>query len=70
MSTDRNMNTARWTHASDRDRDGAAEMLCEAFAAGRLSREEFDERTVAALSASTWGELRDLTADLRLPRRL
>jgi Domain of unknown function (DUF1707) len=42
-------------------------MLREAYAAGRLSREEFDERIVAALSASTWGELRDITADLDSP---
>jgi Domain of unknown function (DUF1707) len=31
---------------------------------GRLSRDELDQRAGAALSARTWGELRDLTADL------
>jgi hypothetical protein len=58
MSADRGM------RASDRDREAAAEVLCEGYAAGRLSAAEFEERSVAASSAATWGELRDLTADL------
>jgi hypothetical protein len=53
--------------ASDQDRDSAASILSEAYAAGRLSREGFDERTGAEYSARTFGELRDLTADLPLP---
>jgi Domain of unknown function (DUF1707) len=56
----------RWIRASDQDRENAAELLSEAYAAGRLSREELDERAAAAYSATTWGELRDLTADLPL----
>jgi hypothetical protein len=57
----------RVIRASDQDRDSAAELLIEAYAVGRLSREELDERAAAAYSAKTWGELRDLTADLPPP---
>jgi multiple sugar transport system ATP-binding protein len=60
----------RWIRASDQDREDAAESLSEAYAVGRLSREELDNRATAAYSATTWGELRDLTTDLALaPRR-
>jgi hypothetical protein len=58
MATDRAM------RASDQDRESAAELLREAYVAGRLSREE---RAAAVYSATTWGELRDLTADLPPP---
>jgi hypothetical protein len=61
MATDRAM------RASDQDRESAAELLREAYVAGRLSREELDERAAAVYSATTGGELRDLTADLPLP---
>jgi hypothetical protein len=61
MATDRAM------RASDQDRESAAELLREAYVEGRLSREELDERAAAAYSATTRGELRDLTADLPLP---
>jgi hypothetical protein len=57
----------RWIRASDQDRDNAAELLIEAYAVGRLSREELDDRATAAYSAKTGGELRDVTADLPLP---
>jgi hypothetical protein len=50
--------------ASDRDRERAAEVLGDAYAVGRLDLEEFHDRAGAAYSAKTWGELRDLTADL------
>jgi Domain of unknown function (DUF1707) len=53
-----------WIRASDQDRENAAGLLSEAYAVGRLSREELDDRATAAYSATTWGELRDLTADL------
>ncbi len=62
MATDREM------RASDQDRDSAAGLLSEAYAVGRLSREELDERAAAAYQARTWGELRDLVADLPPPR--
>ncbi len=61
------MAAERWMRASDQERDSAAELLSEAYAVGRLSREELDERVAAAYSAKTYGELRDLTADLPLP---
>ena len=56
-----------WMRAADRDREGTAEMLREAYAEGRLDRAELDERTDAAFRARTWGELRRLTADLPPP---
>ena len=61
------MGTNRWIRVSDQDRQCVVELLSEAYAAGRLSREEFDERFAAAYSARTYAELRDLTADLPLP---
>lgn len=50
--------------ASDRDRDAVVATLRDAYTAGRLTLEEFDERTTAAYAAVTWGELRRLTEDL------
>jgi len=57
----------RAIRASDQDRDSAAELLGQAYAVGRLSRDELDDRATAAFSAKTQGELRDLTADLPRP---
>ncbi len=62
----------RAMRASDRDREGAAEVLRDAYAVGCLDLEEFHDRAGAAYSAKTWGQLRDLTADLpagRIPGR-
>jgi hypothetical protein len=53
--------------AADRDRDEVAEILREQYAQGRLTLEEFGERSAAAVSARTMGELRALTADLPAP---
>jgi hypothetical protein len=50
--------------ASDQDRDVVVAALRDAYTAGRLTPEEFDERTTAAYSSRTWGELRKLTEDL------
>lgn len=50
--------------ASDSDRDVVAGVLTEAYADGRLDREEFDTRSAAAASARTLGELPALVADL------
>jgi hypothetical protein len=61
MSIDRSM------RASDRDRDKAAEILRDAYTAGRLNTEEFSERSLTAYAARTWCELDDLTADLPAP---
>jgi hypothetical protein len=50
--------------ASDTERDQAAEILRAAYAEGRLTRAELDERTGAAYAATTRADLRDLTGDL------
>jgi hypothetical protein len=54
--------------ASDTDRDAVVSVLRDAYAVGRLTLEEFDERTSAAYASKTWGDLRALTRDL--PERL
>lgn len=61
------MSANRWMRASDQDRDRAAELLCAAYAVGRLTRDELEDRAASAYSARTWGELRELTADLPVP---
>jgi len=50
--------------ASDQDRDVVVAALRDAYTAGRLTLEEFDERMSAAYASRTWGELRKLTEDL------
>jgi Domain of unknown function (DUF1707) len=50
--------------ASDADRDAVVAVLRDAYAAGRLTLEEFGQRTSAAYAGRTWGELRELVADL------
>ena len=50
--------------ASDADRDLALAELSEHFQTGRLTREEFDERSARALQARTGRELSELFADL------
>jgi hypothetical protein len=50
--------------ASDLDRDAVVATLRDAYTAGRLTLEEFDERMAAAYLSKTWGELRKLTDDL------
>ena len=52
------------TRASDADRDAAASLLNEAFAEGRLSADEHDQRLGSAHAARTWQQLRELTVDL------
>ena len=43
--------------AADRDRDAVNDLLGTAYAEGRLTSEELDERTDRAASAKTLGEL-------------
>jgi hypothetical protein len=50
--------------AADRDRDVVLRVLGEAYADGRLDREEYDERSTATSRAKTLGELRPIIADL------
>lgn len=54
--------------ASDADRDEVVSDLGEHFQAGRLTAAELDERTGRALTARTWGELRELLTDLPATR--
>jgi len=53
--------------ASDLDRGIVQQALTEAYADGRLDREEFDERTEQATGARTLGELVPLVGDLVSP---
>jgi len=50
--------------ASDADRDQVAALLAAAYAEGRLTREEHDERLEQVLSARTFDDLIPLTTDL------
>jgi Domain of unknown function (DUF1707) len=54
--------------ASDADRDAVVSDLSEHFQAGRLTADEFEERTGQALAARTLGELGALVADLPVTR--
>jgi Domain of unknown function (DUF1707) len=54
----------RGIRASREDREAVVAVLRDAYVAGRLTLDEFDERTSAAYAGRTWGELRGLTADL------
>jgi hypothetical protein len=51
---------------SDADRDVALAELSEHFQAGRLTQEEFDERSGLALRARTGNDLSELFTDLPL----
>ncbi|MGD0063271.1 MAG: DUF1707 domain-containing protein [Streptosporangiaceae bacterium] len=50
--------------ASDKERDGVVDVLRDAYTDGRLTLDEFEERTAAAYAARTWTDLRELTGDL------
>lgn len=50
--------------ASDVDRERTTERLKSAYAEGRLTADEHDERVGRAYLSRTYGELADLTADL------
>jgi hypothetical protein len=53
--------------ASDDDRWRVQSVLNDAYAEGRLSQQEWDERVSQLASAATYGELARLTADLPVP---
>ena len=55
------------TRVSDAERDQAVAELSEHFQAGRLTQDEFDDRSGQALQARTRGDLGTLFTDL--PRR-
>jgi hypothetical protein len=50
--------------ASDADRDVVHRVLADAFADGRLDRDEYDERSATVLKARTLGEFPPLVSDL------
>lgn len=50
--------------AADSDRDQVSTVLSTAYAEGRLSREEYDERLDGLLAAKTFDDLVGLTGDL------
>jgi hypothetical protein len=52
----------------DRERDDAAEALGDHFAAGRLSREEYDDRLALVFGARTWSDLTPIFGDLPGPK--
>ena len=56
--------TDRPIRASDQERESVVDVLRDAYTDGRLSLEEFDERTSAAYASKTWADLRELTSDL------
>ena len=56
--------TDRPIRASDKERESVVDVLRDAYTDGRLTLEEFDERTSAAYASKTWADLRELTADL------
>jgi hypothetical protein len=66
------MDRAGWSYptgdlrVSDADRDRALCELSEAFQAGRVTADEFDQRSAQAMGARTGKELTDLLADLPL----
>jgi hypothetical protein len=60
-------NGADAIRASDDDRERVQTLLNDAFADGRLTREEWDERATALARPVTYGELARLTADLPAP---
>jgi hypothetical protein len=56
--------TDRPIRASDQERESVVDVLRDAFTDGRLTFDEFEERTASAYAAQTWTQLRELTSDL------
>lgn len=54
--------------ASDRDRAVIETVLADAFAEGRITRAEYDERTEAVFASRTLGDLLPLVEDLPVAR--
>ena len=53
--------------ATDADRENVRGILADAHADGRLSWDEFDQRSTALMNAQTYDQLSTLTADLLRP---
>jgi hypothetical protein len=56
--------TDRSIRASDKERESVVDVLRDAYTEGRLTLDEFEERTSAAYASKTWDDLRELTGDL------
>src|SRR2546429_9623527 len=56
--------TDRPIRASDRERESVVDVLRDAYTDGRLTLDEFEERTSAAYASKTWADLRELTGGL------
>ncbi len=56
--------TDRSIRASDKERESVVDVLRDAYTEGRLTLDEFEERTTAAYASKTWDNLRELTGDL------
>ena len=56
--------TDRPIRASDHERESVVDVLRDAYTEGRLTLDEFEERTSAAYASKTWADLRELTGDL------
>ena len=67
MNTSGQPDGIRHLRCSDGDRDLVADVLGTAFADGRITFEEHDERLTKAYAARTFGELDALTEDLVAP---
>jgi hypothetical protein len=61
--------SAEWgkMRAADADRDRITGILTTAFTEGRLSKDEYDDRLDATLTAQTYAELDRVVADLPAP---
>jgi hypothetical protein len=68
MNTATRGDQAGGLRVSDADRDRVISELSEHFQAGRLTAEEFDERSGRALRARTESDLAELLADLPTQR--
>lgn len=53
----------------DAEREAAVAALGEHYALGRITKEEYDERTAAAMAARTRADLLPLFADLQAPEQ-
>jgi hypothetical protein len=56
--------TDRPIRASDQEREIVVDVLRDAYTDGRITLEEFEDRTSAAYASKTWADLRELTSDL------
>jgi Domain of unknown function (DUF4190)/DUF1707 SHOCT-like domain len=53
-----------WMRAATADRDQVIDLLTAAYGEGRLTRDEFDERSARALAGKTYADLSSVVADL------